>query len=253
MPMKWEDELAVWDDFNAAVYGRLRLDLINRRLGRLDIATGTTVLDVGCGTGESALLLGLRGATVTVMDHSPAMLRRATQRAGDAGISWTAIEGDAADIGRSNLGAYDLILCHNVLAYLSDGEEVVKAMIDRLNTHGRISLVVSNSLGEPIRFALEDHDLAEALHWATERPRQRQGNTFDHRMRLHDRTELTRWVEGSGLRVEEVSGINVIAPYLDNEFKQANYQQLIELEETLGAQAAYVDMAVHMHLMAVNG
>lgn len=118
--MTWETELAVWEDFNTAVYGRLRFDLINRRLSELDIAAGATVLDVGCGTGESAVLLGLRGARVTVMDRSPAMLRAATQRARDAGIHWTAIEGDAADLGRSNLGGYDLILCHNVLGYVSD-------------------------------------------------------------------------------------------------------------------------------------
>ncbi len=251
--MTWETERAVWEDFNAAVHGRLRLDLIDRRLAGLDLATGAAVLDVGCGTGESAVLLGLRGAKVTVMDHSPAMLRAATQRAEDAGIRWVAIEGDAAELGQSSLGSFDVILCHNVLAYISDGEEVVRAMSDRLNAHGRISLVVSNSLGEPIRFALEDHDLAEALHWATERPQLRQGNTFDHQMRLHKRTELTQWVERSGLRVEAVSGINVIAPYLESDFKEANYQNVIELEAALGAQPAYVDMAVHLHLMAVNG
>lgn len=250
--MTWEADLAVWEDFNAAVHGRLRLDLINRRLAEVGLAAGATVLDVGCGTGESALLMGLRGATVTVMDHSPAMLRVATQRADDAGISWTAIEGDVVDLGRSNIGTFDLILCHNVLAYVPDGEAVVQAMSERLNSPGRISLVVSNSLGEPVRFVLEEHDLGEALHWARHHPQQRQGRTFDHSMRLHDRTELTRWVERSGLNVEEIRGLNVVAPYLDSGFKEANYEQLVELEESLGAQSAYLDMALHTHLIAVN-
>lgn len=125
-------------------------------------------------------------------------------------------------------------------------------MIVRLNAHARISLVVSNSLAEPIRFALEEHKLAEALHWASDRPQHRQGNTLDHPMRLHDRTELTQQVEQLGLRVEAARGLNVVAPYLDNQFKEANYQQLIELEELLGAQDPYLDIAVHTHLVAVN-
>jgi S-adenosylmethionine-dependent methyltransferase len=248
----WESELAVWEEFNDAVYGRLRLDLINRRLQGLPLPDGARVLDVGCGTGESALALGLRGANVTAIDQSPAMLRRASEHAQAAGVNWTAIEGDASDLDHLELGSFDLILCHNLLAYVPNGQEVVGALSDRLRTAGQLSLVVSNSLGEPVRFALENNDLVEALRWAIEQPQQRQGKTFDHPMRLHTRTELADWAERSGMRVRGVWGINVIAPYLDDQFKEANYQELIALEEVLGSQSAYVDMSVHLHLLAVR-
>src|SRR4051794_18333402 len=44
-------------------------------------ARGKDVLDFGCGNGENSVLLSRRGAKVTAMDLSPALLDLARQRA----------------------------------------------------------------------------------------------------------------------------------------------------------------------------
>jgi SAM-dependent methyltransferase len=56
---------------------------------------GRSILDVGTGTGRAAILLARRGARVTGIDASDAMLQVARQRAADEGMSVTFLAGDA--------------------------------------------------------------------------------------------------------------------------------------------------------------
>lgn len=52
-------------------------------------------LDLGCGLGTNAIYLGRQGFRVWALDVAPSALRRARQRAGQAGASVNWIEGDA--------------------------------------------------------------------------------------------------------------------------------------------------------------
>ena len=63
------------------------------------VEAGDRVLDVACGTGNVAITAGRRGALVTGLDITPAMLAAARENAAVAGLSdvdWC--EGDAADL-----------------------------------------------------------------------------------------------------------------------------------------------------------
>jgi ubiquinone/menaquinone biosynthesis C-methylase UbiE len=73
-----------YDDLwtNTAV-GRLQREAVWRHAGRL-FAAGETVLDLGCGTGEDAVLLGERGVQVVATDSSCEMVRMARSRGVDA-------------------------------------------------------------------------------------------------------------------------------------------------------------------------
>src|SRR5689334_11323477 len=67
---------------------------------------GTNVLDVGCGTGASALPLLAAGFSVTGVDRSEGMLEIARGRAGEA------MELVQADMrGLPCLGAFDVVAC----------------------------------------------------------------------------------------------------------------------------------------------
>jgi len=51
------------------------------------IRTGERVLDIACGTGNTALMARARGAMVTGLDLTPELLAVARKRAADAGYS----------------------------------------------------------------------------------------------------------------------------------------------------------------------
>ena len=58
----------------------------------LDIGAATRVLDVGCGSGDFCALALDRGATVSGIDASPAMIEIARRRAPGADLRVNAME-----------------------------------------------------------------------------------------------------------------------------------------------------------------
>jgi ubiquinone/menaquinone biosynthesis C-methylase UbiE len=76
---------------------------------RAAVSPGDRVVDVGCGTGNAALLAALRGAFVTGVDPAARLLDVARVRAGERGVSATFVEGDAASIPLETASA-DVVL-----------------------------------------------------------------------------------------------------------------------------------------------
>ena len=67
-------------------------------ISRLPIAPGDRVLDVACGTGNTALPLARRGAIVTGVDIAPNLLVQARECAAAEGLTITFDEGDAEQL-----------------------------------------------------------------------------------------------------------------------------------------------------------
>ena len=63
------------------------------------------VLDLGCGSGIWAVELAARGWQVTGIDFVPKALRRARERARDAGVELRLIEGDVTKLGSAGVGS----------------------------------------------------------------------------------------------------------------------------------------------------
>jgi len=64
-------------------------------IGRLNIPAGARVLDIACGTGNTAIPLARRGCIVTGVDIAPNLLEQARARAAAEGLAITFDEGDA--------------------------------------------------------------------------------------------------------------------------------------------------------------
>jgi S-adenosylmethionine-dependent methyltransferase len=92
-------------------------------------ADSLRTLDLGCGTGATAVRLARLGVHVTQLDSSPAMLALVEQTITEAAVSAkvTVKRGDAAhlaDIFQPR--SFDIILCHNLLVYVDDPGTVLR-------------------------------------------------------------------------------------------------------------------------------
>ncbi len=67
-------------------------------VGRLPVEPGDRVLDVACGTGNSAIPMSRRGAIVTGVDIAPNLVQQARERAAAEGLSIAFDEGDAEQL-----------------------------------------------------------------------------------------------------------------------------------------------------------
>lgn len=104
----------VWSTGSYADHARNYLSMTARLVETAGVGPDDRVLDVACGTGNVAITAARRGAAVTGLDITPAMLedaRRNAEIAGVDGIDWregdaTALpfDDDAFDATLSNLG-----------------------------------------------------------------------------------------------------------------------------------------------------
>lgn len=119
----YEQIAPVYDDFTAhhdhpTWIGRLL------RLGEAHGLGGDTVLDVGCGTGNSFLPLSALGWKVTAADISPSMVELARAKAGPE------VRVEIADMRElPTYGRFDLVLClDDALNYLHTQAELELAL-----------------------------------------------------------------------------------------------------------------------------
>ena len=88
------------------------------RLAEAGLLAGR-VLDVGCGTGEHALLAASHGAEAVGVDLSPTAIARARAKATQRGLDVRFEVGDALDLGHLGLD-YDVIVDSGVYHVFSD-------------------------------------------------------------------------------------------------------------------------------------
>jgi tellurite methyltransferase len=84
------------------------------------IGAGGCVLDAGCGDGRNALVLAEAGLRVDAVDASEIGIGKLKRRAAEAGLTVNAWVQDLRLL--EPVRAYDLIVCHGVLHFLSPAD-----------------------------------------------------------------------------------------------------------------------------------
>jgi SAM-dependent methyltransferase len=91
----------------------------------LRIKPGSSVLDVGCGTGRHSLELAKRGYTVTGLDLSAEMLAKAAAKAEAANVMVEWVHSDATQFAFSEKFDAAICLCEGAFGLLSQADDPV--------------------------------------------------------------------------------------------------------------------------------
>jgi len=127
----------------AAYMEQAALPLYGAALDAARVTAGTRVLDAGCGAGLLALLASLRGAQVTALDASPALLAVARQRLPAADVQ----EGDLEALPFPDAG-FDAVTAVNSLFYAEDMDTAMRELVRVVRPGGR---VIVTAWGPPER------------------------------------------------------------------------------------------------------
>ncbi len=106
---------------------------------RAGIARGDRVLDVGCGTGNAALIAAQRGAHATGVDPAARLLEVAHLRAVKSGLDVAFVHGDAASIPLPDDSA-DVVLSVFGVIFAPDAAAAAAEMVRVTAVGGRILL-----------------------------------------------------------------------------------------------------------------
>ncbi len=105
-----------------------------------NIRAGERVLDIACGTGNTAIMARARGAEVTGLDLTPELLaiaRTRTQELGHADITWE--EGDAENLPFPD-GNFDVVVSSCGLMFAPDQQKAADEVARVTKCGGRIAI-----------------------------------------------------------------------------------------------------------------
>ena len=102
---------------------------------------GERVLDLGCGTGNAALLAARAGAAVTGIDPASRLLEIARERLADDGLDGSFVVGDAQALPFRD-GEFDAVLSVFGVIFAADAERALSEAIRVLKPEGRMLISV---------------------------------------------------------------------------------------------------------------
>ncbi|WP_030206383.1 bifunctional 2-polyprenyl-6-hydroxyphenol methylase/3-demethylubiquinol 3-O-methyltransferase UbiG [Streptomyces sp. NRRL S-87] len=240
----------------------MRQELVARQVdeqiaARYPVGQRLRVLDVGMGQGTQALRLARAGHKVTGLEADPDMLRVAQEAlAGEpAGIRERVhfLEGDGRDTGAHFLpGSFDVVLCHGVLMYVPEPDQMLAALARMLAPGGLLSLLVRNGDGLAMRAGLGGNwEGALAAFDATE---------YTNRIGLSARADrlegLTSTLAGIGAPLHAWYGVRVFTDTVANDEPLPPAQELDRLlaaEDRAGRTDPYRGVAALLHVCGVRG
>ncbi|MDT0549303.1 class I SAM-dependent methyltransferase [Streptomyces lonegramiae] len=256
-PGKFNTAMTTWQEWQDAPWGRLRYAIAEANLARhLDDLGGgpLRILDLAGGDGGDAIRLAARGHHVTIVDCAPAMLAAATERASTAGLTElitcvradvTALPADLAD------GAFDVVLCHNLLQYVEDVPGVLATALAPLKSGGLFSMMAINRHSAALSIAVRETDPAAAL--AALGTDQSRTQMFNSAVTLHTAEEIIPVLQGLGCQEVQHYGIRSFCDYITDDARKydpAFYADLEQLELATTARPPYMHTARLFQLTA---
>lgn len=104
-----------------------------------EIPPGSTVLDLGCGTGSLSVLLAEHGHEVTGVDLSPRMLERAVAKAESHGVKVRFLLGDASDPPVEP--SFDVVLARHLVWAIPEPAAALDRWLSLMPAQGTLVLV----------------------------------------------------------------------------------------------------------------
>ncbi|MEU6965721.1 methyltransferase domain-containing protein [Streptomyces chrestomyceticus] len=254
---KFNTAMSAWREWQDAPWGRLRYVLAEANLDHQleGLPAGPLrVLDLAGGDGGDAVRLAARGHHVTIVDHAPAMLAAAAERAEASGLTEqiTCVRADVHAMP-ANLatGEFDVVLCHSLLQYVDDAHPTLSAALAPLRSGGLFSVMALNRHAAPLNVAVREMDLAAALTALdTDQGRTRM---FDSALTLHTAEEITSHLDGLGCRDVRHYGIRNVCDYITDDARKYDsvfYDGLERLELAMTARHPYMHTARAFQLIA---
>ncbi|MFE7114395.1 class I SAM-dependent methyltransferase, partial [Streptomyces sp. NPDC057654] len=246
-----------WREWQEAPWGRLRYSVAEANLlGRLGGpgAEPLRILDLAGGDGGDAVRLAARGHHVTIVDHAPAMLAAADERAVAGGVTEliNCVEADATALPRDLAdGQFDVVLCHNLLQYVEDVPGTLTSALAPLKPGGVISVMAINRHSAPLNIAVRQMDPAAAL--AALETDQARTQTFDSSLTLHTAEEIIPHLRDLGCRDIAHYGIRSFCDYITDDARKHEpdfYADLERLELATTARPPYMHTARLFQLTA---
>lgn len=239
-----------WQVYQQAPWGKLRYRVAQANLHPHLPPPPGHILDLGGGNGLDSIPLVKVGYTAVILDFSQEMVAQGQKLAAQDHVSdkISFQVGDATQFVAQE--EFDIILCHNLLQYVTDITAVLKNIHQSLRPSGIFSFIITNPHTETLAYALRDYDLAAAQENLSRRTKYVE--TFDTTIQRYTDDALKTMLQECGFTLLEQYGIRAICDFMaDNarKFDPDFYAQLERLETAVSNKYPYKLLARFYHFV----
>jgi SAM-dependent methyltransferase len=236
--------VVVWDALEQALADAGRAPGANGA----DSEGALEVVDIGGGTGGSAVRLAAMGHRVSVVDPSPDALAALGRRAREAGVSVVGHQGDVEQLaGIVGSDGADVVLCHGVLEVV-DPVPALASIREVLRPGGLLSLLVAQTHAAVVAKAM-----AGQFQQARAVLDDLAGGDAVRGRRRFTREEVADLLADAGFEVEAVHAVRVFTDLVPGALidqEAGGTAALAELERAVAARPEYLPLAAQLHFLA---
>ena len=223
---------------NLPAWERLFKKIVWKQLGDIK---DKYILDFGSGEGITANHYAENNSVVAVEPWEEMLKDAWTDN------EYRQIIGDVNSLKEFEDNSFDIIICHNVLEYIDDKENVIRELERVLKPEGFISLVKHNRNGRVMQMAvlLDDFDKANALLDGENSTASKFGA-----IRYYEDSQIEEW--SSELHIEKTYGIRTFWDLQQNQEKhsdEGSQDKMMDLELRVSVIDDFVDIAFFHHLI----
>ncbi len=253
--LAFESGLPQWKQEQQTLKGQIRYELSAQNLfNHLPNDKLLRTLDAGGGNGMDSLRLAKIGYPVDLVDTSLSMLQDLQINADQLGVGNT-LKTHSFDIReikkRFPAESFDLLLCHNVIQYSDDWEDLLVSMLAPVASGGIVSLMTRNKHAVPFDAELDDYELDE-LPALLDEPHGKSG-VFDSDISFFTAAFLSHWLEQHGFSAIADYGVFCLYNHYSVSTRYddaATVAKLLTLEKHLGDKTPYKDTARYIQILA---
>lgn len=208
---------------------------------QLDDIRGKKILDFGSGTGISSNHYAKHNTVVAIEPSEESIRNRWTDN------HYHQICGSTNALKTLEDESFDLILCHNVLEYASDREEIVREFYRLLKPGGTLSLMKHNRPGRVMQMMvlLDDFDRANALLDGNN-----SNSTEFGAIRYYSDDDIQKWC--NSFKLESIHGVCTFWRLQQNQQLHADpqwQQKMVEIDMRVSDIDEYRSIAFFHHLI----
>lgn len=149
-----KDEIKKYYDNIQKPWSQMFYDMLKLQL---DFVDNMDVLDFGSGFGVLSSILANNNKVIAIEPNIEMVDNRITEN------EYYQINGDVKSLYDIPDNSFDLIVCHNVLEYATEREEIVNQFFRLLRTDGKLSIVKHNHNGRIMQKIVFEDNIEEAI------------------------------------------------------------------------------------------
>lgn len=199
------------------------------------------ILDFGSGIGVTANYLAENNDVTAIEPDKESVNERWADH------QYTQIIGSTDELRKFADETFDMIICHNVLEYAIDREDIIREFSRVLKADGKISIVKHNRAGRVMQMVvlLNDFEHAHSLLDGNDGMTSKYGA-----IRYYEDSDIEKWCPE--LKITKTLGMRTFWDMQQNQemHKDADWQdKMIEIEMRVSDMEEYKDIAFFHHLL----